>query len=208
MKSAGTRNRSFPERKESILKAACGVFVQSGFHAASMKDICAAADMSPGSVYRYFPSKDALIEALIEADQARWAAAIDGLPIKRGLLPALEALAEMGLQDLQDRGFLNLWVETAAEASRNPAVAARLRESYQVLQGRLASLVQAAQKSGAIESETDPMVLSCLIFAAFDGLILRATFDPHLDARALTRGFLEFIGRALGSRTPRKKGSR
>lgn len=209
MKSAGTRNRSFPERQESILKAACGVFVQSGFHAASMKDICAAADMSPGSVYRYFPSKDALIEALIEADQARWAAAIDGLPIERGLLPALEALAEMGLQDLQDRGFLNLWVETAAEASRNPAVAARLRESYQVLQGRLASLVQAAQKSGAIKSETDPLVLSCLIFAAFDGLILRATFDPHLDARALTRSFLDFIGRAVGARSPRiKKGSR
>ena len=208
MKIAGTRNRSFPERRETILKAACGVFVRSGFHAASMKDICAAAGMSPGSVYRYFPSKDALIEALIEADQTRWAAAMDGLPIEKGLLPALGALAEFGLRDLEDRGFLNLWVETAAEASRNSAVAARLRESYQVLQGRLSSLVHAAQKSGSIQSETDPRVLSCLIFAAFDGLILRATFDPHLDARALTRGFLEFIGSALGARTPRQKGSR
>ena len=133
---------------------------------------------------------------------------MDGLPIEKGLLPALGALAEFGLRDLEDRGFLNLWVETAAEASRNSAVAARLRESYQVLQGRLSSLVHAAQKSGSIQSETDPRVLSCLIFAAFDGLILRATFDPHLDARALTRGFLEFIGRAIGARTPRQKGLR
>ena len=203
MKVTGTRNRSFPERRETILKAACGVFVRSGFHAASMKDICAAAGMSPGSVYRYFPSKDALIEALIEADQTRWAAAMDGLPIEKGLLPALEALAELGLRDLEDRGFLNVWVETAAEASRNSVVSARLRESYQALQGRLTSLIQASQRS-----ETDPRVLSCLIFAAFDGLILRASFDPHLDARALTRGFLEFIGRAVGARTPRQKGSR
>ncbi len=208
MKVTGTRNRSFPERRETILKAACGVFVRSGFHAASMKDICAAAGMSPGSVYRYFPSKDALIEALIEADQTRWAAAMDGLPIEKGLLPALGALAEFGLRDLEDRGFLNLWVETAAEASRNSVVSARLRESYQALQGRLTSLIQASQRSGFIESETDPRVLSCLIFAAFDGLILRASFDPHLDARALTRGFLEFIGRAVGARTPRQKGSR
>ncbi len=208
MKVTGTRNRSFPERRETILKAACGVFVRSGFHAASMKDICAAAGMSPGSVYRYFPSKNALIEALIEADQTRWAAAMDGLPIEKGLLPALGALAEFGLRDLEDRGFLNLWVETAAEASRNSAVAARLRESYQALQGRLSSLIHAAKKSGSIQSETDPRVLSCLIFAAFDGLILRATFDPHLDARALTRGFLEFIGSALGASTPRQKGLR
>jgi AcrR family transcriptional regulator len=76
MKSAGTRNRTYPERQEAILKAACGVFVRDGFHSASMKDICAAAGMSPGSVYRYYPSKDALIEALIEADQARWTAAM------------------------------------------------------------------------------------------------------------------------------------
>jgi AcrR family transcriptional regulator len=210
MKTAGTRNRNYPERQESILKAACGVFVRDGFHSASMKDICEAAGMSPGSLYRYYPSKEALIEALIESDRARWLAAMESLPVTEGLLPALEALAEIGLRDLEDRGFLNLWVETAAEAARNGRVANRLGESYRVLQGRLAGIIRIAQETGSIESETDPQILSCLIFAAFDGLILRATFDRDLDARALTRGFLDFIGRAVGARRPHraKKGSR
>ena len=209
MRTAGTRNRTFPERQEIILKAACGVFVRDGFHAASMKDICEAAAMSPGSLYRYYPSKDALIEALIESDRTRWLAVMDNLPVSKGLLAALEALAEAGLRDLEYRGFLNLWVETAAEASRNGRVAQRLSESCRVLQGRLAAHIRIAQETGSIESETDPEVLSCLIFAAFDGLILRATFDRDVDARALTRGFMDFIGRAVGARRPRgRKGAR
>jgi AcrR family transcriptional regulator len=205
MKPAGTRNRTYPERQEAILKAACGVFVRDGFHSASMKDICAAAGMSPGSVYRYYPSKDALIEALIASDRARWLSAMDEIPVAKGLLPALEVLAEIGLRDLEDRGFLKLWVETTAEASRNRRVANRLSESCRVLQDRLATLIRSAQETGSIESETDPQTLSCLIFAAFDGLILRATFDRDLDVRALTRSFLDFIGRAVGARSPRSR---
>jgi len=202
MRPAGSRNRSFAERQETILRAACEVFVRDGFHAASMKDICAAAAMSPGSVYRYFRSKDDLVQAMIDSDQARWMAAMDALPADGGLLAALEALAELGLRDLENRGFLNLWVETAAEAARNPGVAARLRDSYSSLQARLTALIAKAQAQGSIDSTSDPATLSCLVMAAFDGLILRATFDPGLDARPLTRGFLGFIGRALGTRPP------
>ena len=42
------------------------VFMRDGFHAASMKDICAAAGMSPGSVYRYFRSKDDLLVSIFD----------------------------------------------------------------------------------------------------------------------------------------------
>lgn len=207
MKPTGTRNRSFPERREAILRAACEVFVRDGFHAASMKDICAVAGMSPGSVYRYFRSKDDLVLAMIDSDRARWLAAMDGLPVGDGLLAALGALAELGLRDLEDRGFLNLWLETAAEATRNAEVAARLGESYRSLEARLAGLIESAQKSGSIRSTTDPALLSCLVMAAFDGLMLRATCDRRLDPRPLTKGFLDFIGRAIGAEAGARGGS-
>ena len=45
-------------------------FVRSGFQGASMQQICAEAGMSPGALYRYFPSKEAIIEAICEADRA------------------------------------------------------------------------------------------------------------------------------------------
>ena len=49
------------DRRDEILGAAQRCFVRSGFHGASMQDICAEAGMSPGNLYRYFPSKEALI---------------------------------------------------------------------------------------------------------------------------------------------------
>src|SRR5262245_17106399 len=49
------------DRRAEILAAAQRCFVRSGFHGASMQDICAEAGMSPGNLYRYFPSKEALI---------------------------------------------------------------------------------------------------------------------------------------------------
>src|SRR4051812_17630808 len=48
------------DRRAEILAAAQRCFVRSGFHGASMQDICAEAGMSPGNLYRYFPSKEAL----------------------------------------------------------------------------------------------------------------------------------------------------
>ena len=49
------------DRRAEILAAAQRCFVRSGFHGASMQDICAEAGMSPGNLYRYFPSKEALM---------------------------------------------------------------------------------------------------------------------------------------------------
>jgi AcrR family transcriptional regulator len=58
------------DRRNEILEAAQRCFVRSGFHHASMQDICAEAGMSPGNLYRYFPSKEALIAGIAERDRA------------------------------------------------------------------------------------------------------------------------------------------
>ena len=47
--------------RQRILEAAMRCFCENGFHSASMQQICAAANMSPGGVYRYFASKDAIM---------------------------------------------------------------------------------------------------------------------------------------------------
>jgi len=47
-------------RRLSILKAARKVFSEKGVAAATMAEIAAAACCSPGAIYRYFESKDAL----------------------------------------------------------------------------------------------------------------------------------------------------
>jgi AcrR family transcriptional regulator len=72
-------------RREEILAAAKRVFAARGFHATTMADVAKAARLSYGSIYWYFPSKEALFHALMEAEEAalraRIAAALaEGLP--------------------------------------------------------------------------------------------------------------------------------
>lgn len=60
-----TRDDALRQRREAeILAAAAACFARRGAHAASMNEICAEARLSAGALYRYFPSKEAIIEGL------------------------------------------------------------------------------------------------------------------------------------------------
>src|ERR1700761_4531515 len=55
-------------RRKQVLEAAATCFRRHGFHACSMAQISAEAGMSVGHIYSYFPSKDAIIAAIVRAD--------------------------------------------------------------------------------------------------------------------------------------------
>ncbi|WP_157971373.1 TetR/AcrR family transcriptional regulator [Dyella sp. C9] len=57
------------ERVAALLSAASSCFVEKGYDAATMTEIAARAGASIGSLYQFFPTKEALAEALI-ADHA------------------------------------------------------------------------------------------------------------------------------------------
>src|SRR4029078_9240592 len=58
------------DRRTEILDAAERCFARSGFHWASMQEICTAANMRPGHLDRYFVSKEALIARISERNRA------------------------------------------------------------------------------------------------------------------------------------------
>lgn len=62
----GTRKQGMRLRKEAILKAAFCEFTQKGFAMTRMEDIAAKANVSKGSIYNYFASKEVLLEALVQ----------------------------------------------------------------------------------------------------------------------------------------------
>src|SRR5882757_7563931 len=81
------------DRRDEILAAAQRCFVRSGFHGASMQDICAAAGMSPGNLYRYFPSKEAIIAGIAERDRAEVVAQLAGVENAPDFFATFAALA-------------------------------------------------------------------------------------------------------------------
>ena len=75
--SEPTPPRVFSERGDQILEQIREVFIEKGFEQASMQALAIAAAMSVGNFYRYFPSKDAIIAALIERDLQMMEGAFD-----------------------------------------------------------------------------------------------------------------------------------
>src|SRR5215468_881943 len=92
MRRANLRLQS--DRRAEILAAAQRCFVRSGFHGASMQEICAEAGMSPGNLYRYFPSKEALVAGIAERDRAEVAQQFAQVDLTHGLFAVLEGMAQ------------------------------------------------------------------------------------------------------------------
>jgi AcrR family transcriptional regulator len=65
-RKAGTRGVPRPIREEQILDVAGRVFAARGYHAASMDEIAAQADVTKPLIYAYFGSKERLYVAYIE----------------------------------------------------------------------------------------------------------------------------------------------
>lgn len=62
---ARTRAQDFEEKSRSILDCAAAVFAEQGMDKASMAQVAAHAQVSKALLYHYYPSKDALIFAII-----------------------------------------------------------------------------------------------------------------------------------------------
>ena len=105
-------------RREQLLSTAADLFAERGFHGTSVADLGAACGMSGPALYKHFPSKDALLaamlvsisEELLAVGTERSAAATDAT----GALNALVdwhitfALANKSLIVVQDRDWASL----------------------------------------------------------------------------------------------------
>lgn len=52
--------------RENILNAGKKEFFKNGYKDASMRDIAASAEITPGNIYRYFESKEELLDAIVK----------------------------------------------------------------------------------------------------------------------------------------------
>jgi AcrR family transcriptional regulator len=169
-------------RQRQILQAAAACFGRRGFHQATMQDICAEVGLSPGSVYRYFRSKDDLIAALVEADRADHIARIEAVRDEPDLFVALQALADETLDSLNDPQRRPLVAEITAETQRNPHVKELVRRSDAAILSSLAETLRLAGERGDIDPGLDPRATAELLVAVVDGLCWRKSLYPERDA--------------------------
>ncbi|MGU9978493.1 TetR/AcrR family transcriptional regulator [Phreatobacter sp. HK31-P] len=168
------------DKQSAILDAAERCFVRSGFHGASMSEICAEAGMSPGNLYRYFPSKEAMIEGLCERDFAEVGDGFAMLAEAPDIWAAFEALARFHMVE-EPRESCQLWVETMSEVARNPQIAALRTKIDGFIEQKLRFALELARDRGqtAPAADIDRAVQFLITFA--DGLMLRRARDTAFD---------------------------
>lgn len=111
------------QRSFDILEAARLAFSEKGFDGASMQDLARAAGMSVGNFYRYYPSKSAIVQALIAADISEMEQSFSALSVSEDPLASLRAELKARVEFGQACNHGQLWSEINAAAMRNPDVA-------------------------------------------------------------------------------------
>ncbi len=106
-----------------ILESVKAMFASKGFDGASMQDLARAADMSAGNFYRYFPSKNAIIEAMIERELDQVRGEFSNVVQSPDPLAAFRGMVRQRVETGGDCES-QIWVEMEAAAARRPEVAA------------------------------------------------------------------------------------
>ncbi|MBX3509821.1 MAG: TetR/AcrR family transcriptional regulator [Hyphomonadaceae bacterium] len=145
-------------RPEEILDAALAEFTARGFEAARMEDIAKAAGLSKAAVYLYFPSKMALLEALIQAKVGPIAQRAQMLAQagRDDPLAALRTLALAAAHTMADARVIAVPRLVIGVSGRFPEIADYYRTQV-VEKARLAleALIEAGKAKGAIRDEID-----------------------------------------------------
>lgn len=113
---------SADQRSAEILSRVRIAFAEKGFDGTSMQDLARAAGMSAGNFYRYFPSKAALVEALIAHDLAEMAADFEQVLAAPRPMAALRDLTARRINEPDRCEDGQLWAEITAAALRKPEI--------------------------------------------------------------------------------------
>ncbi len=167
-------------RKLQILQAATECFVKSGFHGTSMHEICQAAGMSPGALYRYFKSKDDIILAIADDEQAQNSKILARRPEGVGFVDHLVNLGIAFFGKMTKPGAAALLAEVFAESLRNSAIGERFKTKDCNSREVFAQLVREAVEAGEIREPEDFEMAISFLKATGEGLAIRMAFDPAL----------------------------
>ncbi|MBV8346036.1 MAG: TetR/AcrR family transcriptional regulator [Mycolicibacterium sp.] len=183
-------------RRNHVLVSAWRCFSREGFHATSMDEIIAETGMSSSSVYRYFRSKDELIDAAAQESLARIYMLLTELTSHDPVPSPVETLAAMlqalRQQQQQDYDLTKISITAWAEALRRPTMRNFAFHFYAKVTGAFTALAQRWKSAGFLPADADPAAIASLFVTLMPGfLVMRHLYElPSLNS--LSAGIADF----------------
>jgi AcrR family transcriptional regulator len=187
-------------RREQILAAAIECFACNGFHRTTMQDIMRASGLSVGAPYKYFDSKEQMIEAIAAERHAQERKIILEAGAQADTAEIIRTLIERFKQALLDPSgrkgrmmAMQLWTE----ALRNQRILKTVRKGVDEPRKMLATIVARARDNGEMPKDIDPDAMARVMIALFQGFALQLAWDPKIDpkpfAKAVQRIFVAML---------------
>ena len=165
--------------RQRILKAAFRVFIEKGFHRASIDDVVAACGLSVGAIYNYFPNKDELIRASIDDT---------GRQETEALLADTQAVGS--IWDRMERAMGGWWRGTIeipggpafladawSEASRRPLIRDLMARRFERSVMFSTVILRESVNRGELPPDLDVDGLARMFAALLDGMVLEYVFS-------------------------------
>jgi TetR/AcrR family transcriptional regulator, transcriptional repressor for nem operon len=188
-----------PNTKEALLDAAQNLMLEKGFVATSVDEICAAAEVTKGSFFHYFKSKDELGKILIQRFSLQMGSQIMEIVNARGEDPRdrvygfVDAAMECG-SCCDNKGCL-IGTFTQELSESHPALRGCCEASFTELRKLFEGELKKAKQLYAKNKDFDTKGVAEQFIATIQGslLLIKAMRDHSLVKRTLThyRNYLE-----------------
>jgi TetR/AcrR family transcriptional regulator, transcriptional repressor of aconitase len=192
-------------RRRQIIEAAARCFARKGFHETSLQEIFRESGLSAGAVYRYFKSKDELVQAIGTEFFSRFSGALESV-LSKDPVPGVDQVV-VGLalvaQDMSSEdGLARLAPLAWAEALHDPTMASGVRQNLDQLRARLIEWLTRLSEDGRLGTDPEVTALVTVLLALLPGFLVVRLLVGDLDATALEVGVAQLLRpELLGSST-------
>ena len=157
-----------------VLDAARNIFCEEGFSESSMDQIAQSIGASKLTIYRRYPSKEALLMAVVDRDIARVAEVMQeeslGMPTAAETLNRTTRRLFEFVTTPENLSFSRF---IKGEGARRASIRDRFGEWSAAIQRPLIALIEHAQVGGQIRADVDSMTLAGVLIDLVDGIAER-----------------------------------
>ncbi len=185
----GLRERKKQQTRLSIAETARRLFVERGFDAVTVAQVAREAEVSEGTVFNYFPTKEDLFYSGMEAFEAQLIDAVRDRPGGETVLASFQRVVLDGIPRLARDDASHLIATAARVIGSSPALQAREREIVARYTEELAALVaeETGRPAGDVEATTVAAALMGVqraLVAYVHASVLAGRRGPKLAASA------------------------
>lgn len=159
------------EIRVRILQSAMDRFSKNGFDRTKMDEISSSADVSKGTLYNYFNSKEDLFHALCDDSLELLKIQLDTLftSSKNDLISNAELFYE-NFQKIQKEGTAKVFFEALSESTRNPKLQEILIKHRLKIIKVVENYLQHQISKGFLKVDSNPEYLASGLVSLFDGI--------------------------------------